>query len=270
MAQTKFKVEDGLLVRGQANVTGALKVEGPVTLLDNVVTSVTIGGNVTPTIDGTYQLGNTTHRWIIYADVINTNQPLTSSNAASFGNTLTLSGNLNFVANGNYVGNSVSQVLLYSSNAYVSDTLNVGNNTTQYLIINSSSFGARSNLISNGTAITLSSNSFGMFYIQHDNLTIAAGLPSTIIDEFNKTSFATAKYLIQARNNTTNDIYASEAIVTYHEQSNTVHFTEYGQTFNNTRFLNFTATTTSTAIRLVANGSATSVNLRAVRMAVIQ
>lgn len=276
MAQTKFKVEDGLLVRGQANVTGALRVEGPISLLDNVATNMVVTGNVIPTVGGTYHLGNTTNRWVIYAESINTTQPFEATAEATFYNNVTLTGNLQFSSNNYYVGNSTSQVLLYSTNTIISDTLQAGSPTQSYLTVNASTFYAQSNLISNGSAITLASNTYATVYIRANNVSIPAGLPSRELDVWTKTSFTSAKYLIQVTNNeavvneaATNDIYTCEALITYHAQSDTAIFTEYAQVFNNKRFLNLTASVTSTQVRLVAGGPATNVNVRIVRTSVL-
>lgn len=268
MAQTKFKVEDGLLVRGQANVTGALRIDGTTSLVGNVITDVTVGGNVTPTIDGTYHLGNTTNRWIIYASSINTNQPFTTTNTSSFGNNILLTGNLNFTSNGFSIGNTTSQITISTTNTNVSDTLNVGNNGINYLIVNSTSFAAQSNLNVQGTSLYMGSNTLQTRISTLPNLSIAAGLPSTIIDEFLKTSYTTAKYIIQATNNGTGDVYASEVLVQYHNPSNTVIFSEYGQLFNSTRFMNIAAITTDSTVRIVANSSATNVSVKVVRTSI--
>lgn len=268
MAQTKFKVEDGLLVRGQANVTGALRVEGTTSLVGNVITNVGVGGNVTPTVTNTYYLGNTTNRWIIYASSINTTEPTVITNTATFGNSITLSGNINFTANGYVLGNTTAQVIVNTSNTLVSDTLSVGNNGVSYLVVNSSSFAALSNLALGGTSIKIGNNAAETQVITLTNLSVAPGLPSTIIDEFTKSSYTTAKYIIRATNNNTGDVYASEVMVQYHNNSNTVLFSEYGQLFNSTRFMNLTAVTTDNTVRIVANSSATNVSVRIVRTSI--
>lgn len=283
MAQTKFKVEDGLLVRGQANVTGPLKVDGEVTLNEKIITDVNVQGDVLPTQDGTYQLGNTTHRWVIFASSIDAKESVTQTKPATFLDTITVSGDIKFTSNNYVIGNSTSQAIIYSTNTDISDTLYVG--TPDHitpkitnLLVNNETFYAKSNLTSNGTTLSLAAQSYDVTYIKMDGKVIDPGIPSTIIDEVDKGKFTTLKYIVQAKMTDTNKhMYSSEILVTYHAESNTTYFSEYNQVFSSTRFMNFAATPTGTKIRLVANTTATpvdaqgraTVDLRVVRTGIL-
>lgn len=219
MAQTKFKVEDGLLVRGQANVTGPLKVDGEVTLNEKIVTDVKVEGDVLPVADNTYQLGNTSHRWIIYASTIDAKESVSQSKPATFLDTITVSGDVKFTANNYQIGNSTSQAIIYSTNTSISDTLYVGTPAhispkVTNLLVNNSTFYAKSNLTSSGTTLSLASDACDITYIKADAKVIDSGIPSTIIDEVDKGKFTTIKYMVQAKTtDTAKNMYSSEIML---------------------------------------------------------
>ena len=69
-SNTKFKVENGLDVVGTANVSGSLRVEQDLIVVGNLSFTAVFGGDVNPTVDATYNLGNSTFRWT-GANVVN-------------------------------------------------------------------------------------------------------------------------------------------------------------------------------------------------------
>lgn len=129
MANTVFKVENGLLVIGDANVAGTLSVGGNLNVSGNLVYTGSAVGNIVP-VNNTYSLGTSGFRWALYATSIDV------GNAATFSNTLTVTGNATF-----------SNVVTVSNNITISGvtntaSLNVGANvnlsTTQINVGNSS------------------------------------------------------------------------------------------------------------------------------------
>lgn len=62
-SNTKFKVENGLDVTGTANVSGDLRVEGDFIVGGNFAAALNITGDLKPTANHIYNLGNTTFRW---------------------------------------------------------------------------------------------------------------------------------------------------------------------------------------------------------------
>ena len=63
-SNTKFKAENGLDVVGSANVSGTLRVEGDLAVGGNLAFTATVTGDLNPTSNNLYLLGNTTNRWL--------------------------------------------------------------------------------------------------------------------------------------------------------------------------------------------------------------
>lgn len=274
MPQQKFKVEDGLLVRGQANVTGNLIIDGTLSLGNNIVTNVTVSGNVVPETDNTYTLGTDQKRWIVYAQSIDVTEPIIAESTATFGNNITVSGNIQFTSNGYAIGSPTTQVIVYSTNTVISDTLSIGTNGGA-LTVNSTKFVVSSNIETKGTTISVANGALEQTFLSGNNVAIALGNPSSVIDEVDKSKFNAYRYFIRVTSNASNnvsgssvsvgDMYVSEIVLAL--LGNTVHVSEYNQVFNNTKYMNFAGTTTDTKIRLVANSFVNNVNFTAVRTA---
>ena len=88
-SNTKFKAEHGLDVVGSANVSGQLRVEGDLYVGGNLAFQVTVSGDLNPTSNNTYNLGNTSNYWLNV-----TANTLSVSNNATIQNLLLTSGNV--------------------------------------------------------------------------------------------------------------------------------------------------------------------------------
>jgi cytoskeletal protein CcmA (bactofilin family) len=132
-SNTKFKVENGLDVVGTANVSGTLRVDGDLSVGGNLAVALTVAGDIKPTANHSFNLGNTTFRWSLLGS------------SGDFSNTLSVSGGttLNTAtaksilpsANNEPLGSSTRRWALQANtieavSANVSTTLNVVGNTT--------------------------------------------------------------------------------------------------------------------------------------------
>lgn len=98
-SNTKFKVENGLDVVGTANVSGSLRVEQDLIVVGNLSFTAVFAGDVNPTVDNQYNVGNATFRWT-GANVVNfyanTATVLNALTASQFtGNTVVPTSNTN-------------------------------------------------------------------------------------------------------------------------------------------------------------------------------
>ena len=91
-SNTKFKVENGLDVVGTANVSGSLRVEQDLIVVGNLSFTAVFAGDVNPTVDNQYNIGNSTFRWV-GANVVNL-----------YANTATI---LNAITASQFTGNTV-------------------------------------------------------------------------------------------------------------------------------------------------------------------
>lgn len=127
MANTAFKVENGLLVVGSANVAGSLSVGGEFNISGNVTFSGTSNGDFRP-INNNYSLGNTTSRWSLNAIDINVSNTATL-NLSTFSGQSTFSANVVPNANNIKLGDVDKRWDLYANNANVV-TVGVSNTLT--------------------------------------------------------------------------------------------------------------------------------------------
>lgn len=112
-----------LATLAQANVTGDIAVQGNTTLGsdggDSVVFTASIGSSVLPITDGTYNLGNTTHRWATaYID------------DATITNDITIGGNTTVTGTANVGAMNISNDLAVGGNLIVQGTLTTINSET--------------------------------------------------------------------------------------------------------------------------------------------
>ena len=180
MANTAFKVENGLLVVGSANVAGSLSVGGEFNITGNITFSGTSNGDFRP-INNNYSLGNTTNRWSLSAIDINVSNTATI-NTANFAGQSTFSANLIPNANNVKLGGTDKRWDLYANNANVV-TVGVSNTATVNgtLIVNPG--------VANAIVVTGNST--------HSNVTIT----SNSTQFFSNVTFDTNLLFIDAVNN---------------------------------------------------------------------
>jgi len=245
MAQTKFKVEDGLLVRGQANITGNILISGTTSLEGNVITNVIVGGNVSPTSNNSHNLGSTGSRWLrIFANSGTFANTLEVTGQANLYGGAHLQGNVSFNNNNHVVGsNTAMPNMVHASNTIVYNTLQVGAPGSIRLMVNTSVTQVSTNLsvtadrisIGNGSVITLA-NSANIT----SNTTLAA--PAVVHEILSNTNIKVAKYFIHAQNNLNNEVQSSELILLYNGSNQTVNISEYGVVFSGSApFVNYSA-----------------------------
>lgn len=205
MAQVKFKVEDGLLVRGQANVTGDTVITGSLTLGDGtnpglVQNPLKIAGNLTPNTNDDYLLGNTTNRWsLLYAVGGNFSDNLNVTNESRLFGGAYLESDITFNVNNHVIGSPTAAPIVHSTNTFIYDTLKVGPNIGDpFLLANSSTIVLQSNVdikdsslsLENGLSniYTAADDDFDMSYVQNS---------PTVVDEFLiNTNYRMVKYFV--------------------------------------------------------------------------
>jgi hypothetical protein len=128
---TRFRVENGLDVIGNANVSGLLRVDGDFSVGGNLAFTLTTAGDLMPT-NNTFSVGNTTNRWTIFALQGNF-QNVDATDTTSL-NVATIATSLIPTANNKAFGNTTRLWDMYGNNtslitAAISSTLTVGNST---------------------------------------------------------------------------------------------------------------------------------------------
>ena len=162
MANTVFKAENGLLVIGSANVTGALTVGGEFNISGNITFSGTSNGDFLP-INNNYSLGNTTNLW--NAQLANAAVNGTATiNVATFSGTTTFSGTSQPSANNVKLGDTTRRWDFYANNANVTTLGAVTSIITPSLTVSSSAVvngtftvnpGSGNTIQATGTTLTL-------------------------------------------------------------------------------------------------------------------
>ena len=126
MANTAFKVENGLLVVGSANVAGSLSVGGEFNITGNVTFSGTSNGDFKP-INNNYSLGDADQRWGLSATTIDVSGTSTLSNTLTVAGQSTFSANVIPNSNNVQLGDTTKRWDLYANNANVlTFSVNVG------------------------------------------------------------------------------------------------------------------------------------------------
>ena len=162
MANTVFKAENGLLVIGTANVTGALTVGGEFNIAGAITFSGTSNGDFIP-INNSYSLGNTTNLW--NAQLANTTTSGTATiNVANFSGVSTFSSNVFPSANNVNLGDTTRRWDFYANNANVTTLGAVTSIATPTLTVSSSAVvngtftvnpGSSNTILATGTTLTL-------------------------------------------------------------------------------------------------------------------
>lgn len=274
MAQTRFKVEDGLLVRGQANITGNTVISGTLTLEANVVTGANVGGNIHPTANSEYDLGTSNMRWRrLFANSISTANTIEITGQANLYGGAHLRANLSFDANNYQIGNTVAMPIIYSTNTFVYDTLRVaGTSGDPYLLVNSSLTQINSNAVFKGETFSIGDGQVTFGAADAAPLTISTSVASpTTLHEFTKASGVNAvKYFVFAKNNTTNHVQCSDVTLMYHAGSDTIYISESNVMHSSTEpFLSFVPATSATLIRLQGYATHSGINVSILRTMVI-
>lgn len=114
-SNTKFKAENGLDVVGSANVSGTLRVEGDLAVGGNLAFTATVTGDLNPTSNNLYRLGNTTNAWAsLSSNTINvTNVATIATMTLTNGTAANLVGN----ANNAKLGSDTGRWDFYANNA---------------------------------------------------------------------------------------------------------------------------------------------------------
>lgn len=276
MTQTKFKAEDGLLVRGQANLTGNTLIGGALALSANLELSAdtSVGGNVVPTSNVTYDLGTSNKRWRrLFANSISTANTIEITGQANLYGGAHLRADLSFSQNNYLVGNTTAMPIIYSSNTFIYDTLRVaGTSGDPYLIVNSSITQINSNAVFKGETLSIGDGQVTFGAADAAPLTISTSSASpTTLHEFTKaTGINAVKYFVFAKNNTTNAVQCSEVTLMYHSASDTAYISESNiMHSSDSPFLSFVPATSTTLVRLQGHASHASINISILRTMVV-
>lgn len=266
MAQTRFKVEDGLLVRGQANIAGNTVIGGTLKLEANVVSSANIGGDVLPTANSEYDLGSATMRWRrLYANSISTANTIEITGQANLYSGAHLRGDLSFDVNNYSIGNTTAMPIIYSTNTFVYDTLKVsGAAGESYLVSNSTTLLVGTNAVYKGETLSIGDGRLLFGAAGQSPLTIStnANAPTTL-HEFTKASSTTAvKYFVVAKNRTTNHTQCSNITLMYVADNDTVYISESDiMHSSDSPFMTYVPATTDTLVRLMSYATHSSVDV---------
>jgi hypothetical protein len=205
MAQVKFKVEDGLLVRGQANVAGDTVITGTLTLGDGVTAGsiqnpIKVSGDLTPNTNDNYNLGNTNNRWsLLYAVGGNFSDTLSVTEQSSLFGGAYLESDITFNINNHAIGTTTAAPIVHSTNTFIYDTLKVGPNTgSPYLLANSSTIILQSNVNVNDSSLLLKDGLTNFYTAADDNFGMSyVSASPTVIDEFlTSTDYRMVKYFV--------------------------------------------------------------------------
>ena len=266
MAQTRFKVEDGLLVRGQANITGNTVISGTLKLEANVISAANIGGTILPTANVEYDLGSANYRWRrLFANSISTANTIEITGQANLYGGAHLRANLSFDANNYFVGNTTAMPIVYSSNTFVYDTLKVaGTSGNPYLLANSSTVELNSNGYFRGQQISIGSGR-AVFAVANDapfTISTTAASPTTIHEFAKADNYIAVKYFVVAKDLTTNHVQCSNITVMYHADADTAYISESDIMHSSTDpFMTYSLSITTTLVRLMAYGLNNSINI---------
>lgn len=266
MAQTRFKVEDGLLVRGQANIGGNTVIGGTLTLEANVTSSANIGGNVLPTSNSEYDLGSATMRWRrLYANSISTANTIEITGTANLYSGAHLRGDLSFNVNNHNIGNTTAMPIIYSTNTFIYDTLRVGGvSGDPYLVSNSTTLQVGTNAAYKGETLSIGDGRllFGAAGQAPLSISTNANAPTTL-HEFTKASGTMAvKYFVVAKNRTTNHVQCSNITLMYVADNDTVYISESDIMHSSAEpFMTYVPATTDTLVRLMSYATHSSVDV---------
>lgn len=248
MAQTKFKVEDGLLVRGQANITGNTVISGTLALEANVVTGITANGNIIPTSNNTYTLGTSGSRYLrLFANSGNFANTLEVTGQANLYGGAHLRGNLSFDNNTHISGNTTAMPsVTHTSNVIVYDTLSVGALGTSHLLSNSSVTRITSNVTLTASQLRLKdgATTFTAANTAQVGILISTNInaPTSVFEYSNTVNLA--KFLVFARDNISNAVQSSEITVLYNASNGTLRIGEFNIMFSgNAPFMSYNAVT---------------------------
>lgn len=262
MAQTKFKVEDGLLVRGQANITGNTVISGTLALEANVVTGITANGNIVPTANNSYNLGSSGSRYLrLFANSGNFANTLEVTGQANLYGGAHLRGNLSFNNNTHTSGNTTAMPsVTHTSNVIVYDTLSVANSS---LLSNSSVTRITSNVTLTASQLRLKdgATTFTSANTAQTGIVISTNInaPTTLFEYSNTVNVA--KFLVFARDNISNAVQSSEITILYNASSGTLRIGEFNIMFSGSApFMSYdtVAVVGQPLIRLVGSSSSSN------------
>lgn len=251
-----------VVIPGSTSFYNTVSISGALTAY-SVSTNNIVGSSVT--------VSNTTGYAINAIGISSFSGNATFSNNVTVLGNLNVSGNLayngimsgNFIASGNgySLGNTSIRWGLYAANADFAGPVTCSNTVT---FNSNSTFNGDASFanatVANLNAVTLSFGSNSD--VQMINTTVGTtGTGSQTVDSFAITSFRTAKYIIQVKDNVSNNFYASE-IMTIHDGTN-AYVTEFASITSNTYIgqfsvaisggsfqLNFAPTSSNTTVKL--------------------
>jgi hypothetical protein len=264
MAQTRFKVEDGLLVRGQANITGNTVISGTLELGNDVVTGINANGNITPVSNNTFTLGTTNSRWSrVFANSGAFSNTVEITGQANLYGGAHLRGSLSFNNNTHSIGNTTAMPsVTHSSNVIIYDTLSVANGS---MVVNTSTTSLGSNIVTSGSKITLKTDKLNIIsHTPNSAISTNPSAPTTIHEIQISSGVNLAKYLIFCRNNETNEVQSSEVTLLFKDSTSDITIGEHAiMSSNGTPFVSYDAflNPDSTLIRLTAHASHANISI---------
>ena len=274
MTQIRFKVEDGLLVRGQANITGNTVIGGTLKLEANVVSGANVGGNIHPTSNVSYDMGTAAMRWRnAYFEQGKFSDTLEVTNKSSLYGGVYLEANVEFKANGYSIGNTTATAIVYSSNTFIYDTLKVaGTSGDPYLQVNSTSVAMGSNLALGGSKLSLKGGAMAVFVSNSTNFDIStnSNSPTAIDDTTTASNYKLVRYTIYAKRIDTAKVQSSVVVLMW--DGTDVYLTEHSVMSSDTNgapFMTYSAATGTGVYRLVAYAANNKIDISYIKEMIV-
>ena len=124
---TKFRADNGLDVRGDANVSGVMRVEGDLSIGGNLASALNVSGDFKPTANLTYNLGTGVLRWNLNAGDGDFSGNVNVTGTATINNLS--SSNLVPSANNTALGSTTRRWAIAANTIDLTSTFSVGNGT---------------------------------------------------------------------------------------------------------------------------------------------
>jgi len=155
-SNTQFKVENGLSVIGNANVSGTMQVTGDLIVNGSILSQLNLTGSLVPTTNGTLTLGSSPLRWQLFASTTDIASTIVVSGDATL-NTVTTNAVLPS-ANNIGLGSVTRRWDLYANNAnLVTEVVSANSSLANVTVSNTISVGL---IVANQTSLNLGNTQF--------------------------------------------------------------------------------------------------------------
>jgi hypothetical protein len=294
-------LQSSLGVGSFANVAGNLRVGGDLIVVGNLAFTAQITGDMNPTQNNVYQLGNTTYRWIMFGTTANFSNTLTVSNTGFFQNNLVVSTggsnssfstNLLFIDTTNFrvgIGNSAPGSRLTVNGMVESTTGGIkfpdatvqntaaypnGANSQIQFFDNTqpSRFNGNTNFTYNpaNSTVSVTGNVYVTSAVSINTASISAGgftattTSAATLDSYSASQYRASEYLVQLSDTANSANFHSAKLLAIHDGT-TASVTEFGTLITGSPLAVFAADINSGAVRVRITPVANTVTAKFVR-----